>query len=59
MYRFRTSQSSARPVKALEEHRRIILAIEQGDEEFAEMLMRRHISTARKNIEQQVLAEEA
>lgn len=58
MYRFRTSQSTARPVKALAEHRHIILAIEQGDEEFAEMLMRRHISTARKIIEQQVLAEE-
>jgi len=59
MYRFRTSQSRSCPVKALAEHRHTILAIEQGDEEFTEMLMRRHISMARKIIEQQVLAEEA
>ena len=57
MYRFRSSRISSRPEKALSEHRQICSAIEQGDEELAELLMRRHISTAQKNIEQQFEAE--
>lgn len=51
MYRYRSSQSPERPHTALTEHRSILAAIEQRDGEFAEMLMRRHISTARKAIE--------
>ncbi|MFQ5659791.1 MAG: GntR family transcriptional regulator [Gammaproteobacteria bacterium] len=58
MYRYRSSQTSERPHMALQEHRHIIQAIKRHDEEFAEILMRRHISTARKNIEQQLLIEE-
>ena len=57
MYRFRSSQISSRPERALAEHRHICLAIEQGDEELAELLMRRHISTAQKHIEQQFQAQ--
>jgi DNA-binding GntR family transcriptional regulator len=58
MYRFRSSQISSRPHKALAEHRHICMAIEQRDEQLAEILMRRHISTAQKHIEQEFLTEE-
>ena len=51
MYRYRSSQSPQRPVTALTEHRNIVTAIEQRDGELAEILMRRHISSARKSIE--------
>ncbi len=51
MYRYQFSVSSSRPKRALKEHRQIIDAIEARDPELAEMLMRRHISNARKNIE--------
>lgn len=51
MYRYQFSVSSSRPKRALKEHRQIIDAIESRDEELAEMLMRRHISAARRNIE--------
>lgn len=51
MYRYKFSVSSSRPKRALKEHRQIIDAIESRDPELAEMLMRRHIGAARKNIE--------
>lgn len=51
MYRYQFSTASNRPRKALAEHRRIVEAIEARDGEMAEMLMRRHISRARENIE--------
>ncbi len=57
MYRFRSSQILSRPNTALSEHRYICSAIEQGDEELAEILMRRHISTAQKHIEQRFQTE--
>ena len=53
MYRYQFSSVSNRPQKALNEHRRIVEAIEARDGEMAELLMRRHISSARKNIEKQ------
>jgi DNA-binding GntR family transcriptional regulator len=56
MYRFRSSQILSRPHTALAEHRHICSAIEHRDGELAEMLMRRHISTAQKHIEQQFLS---
>lgn len=36
--------------RALEEHRRILVAIEEGDPEFAELLMRKHIVAAREGL---------
>ncbi|GGO85468.1 transcriptional regulator [Marinobacterium nitratireducens] len=51
MYRYQFSVSSSRPKRALKEHRQIIDAIDARDPELAEMLMRRHISAARRNIE--------
>lgn len=51
MYRYRLSMMSGRPAQALKEHSHIVEAIEARDGELAEMLMRRHISAARKNIQ--------
>lgn len=52
LYRYRFSDTKGRPKKAFSEHRQIIDAIENKDGELAELLMRRHISRARINIEQ-------
>ena len=57
MYRYQFSLSSSRPVRALAEHRHIVDAIQHRDGELAEMLMRRHISAARQNIEQKLRAQ--
>jgi DNA-binding GntR family transcriptional regulator len=51
MYRYQFSVSSSRPKRALKEHRQIVDAIDARDPELAELLMRRHISAARRNIE--------
>ncbi|WP_286237798.1 GntR family transcriptional regulator [Neptuniibacter halophilus] len=56
MYRYQFSVSSSRPKRALKEHRQIIDAIESRDPELAEMLMRRHIGSARQNIEDKLNA---
>ncbi len=52
LYRYRFSDTKGRPKKAFTEHQQIIDAIENKDGELAELLMRRHISRARINIEQ-------
>lgn len=57
MYRYRSSRIAWRPQQALTEHRLILNAIRNRDGEYAEILMRRHISTACKNIEQEYPAE--
>ncbi|MFW1678197.1 GntR family transcriptional regulator [Pontibacter sp. JAM-7] len=54
MYRYQFSVSSSRPQRALKEHHQILDAIAARDPELAEMLMRRHIGAARKNIEQKL-----
>lgn len=51
LYRYQFSVTEGRPQKAFGEHHRIIEAIESRDAEMAEILMRRHISSARQNIE--------
>jgi len=50
MGRHQSGQTPERPARALSQHRLIVTAIEQRDEELAELLMRRHISSARKII---------
>ena len=57
MYRYQSPRSQSRPIEALEEHKFILQAIQNRDEELAEMLMRRHISGSRRLIEQQLEAE--
>ncbi|MEK6788008.1 MAG: GntR family transcriptional regulator [Pseudomonadota bacterium] len=54
IYRGQFSVTEGRPAKALDEHRRIVEAIAARDGELAEFLMRRHIATARANIEARV-----
>ena len=51
MYRYQFSLYANRPRKAFAEHQHIVEAIEARDGDLAEMLMRRHISAARRNIE--------
>ncbi len=50
LYRTQFSAKGARPQRAFVEHHRIVDAIEAGDEELAEMLMRRHITASRKSV---------
>ena len=47
LYRVQTSSSPSRPVQAFKEHHQIVDAIESHDGELAELLMRRHISSAK------------
>lgn len=53
MSRYHYSSQDKRPRQALTEHRQIVTAIRERDPELAEMLMRRHISRARRHMEQQ------
>lgn len=57
MYRYQFSLSSSRPILALREHHQILDAIEARDPELAEMLMRRHISASKRNVEEKLKAE--
>tara|TARA_Y100000748_G_scaffold156822_1_gene131278 strand:+ start:22243 stop:22950 length:708 start_codon:yes stop_codon:yes gene_type:complete len=54
MYRYRFSTTPKRPKQAFAEHHNIIQAIADRDGELAEMLMRRHISASRRNIERRL-----
>ena len=58
MYRYQSPRGQSRPKEALNEHKYILQAIRNRDEELAEMLMRRHISGSRRLIEQQILLAE-
>ncbi|UAW97047.1 GntR family transcriptional regulator [Halopseudomonas nanhaiensis] len=58
MYRYRFSSTPKRPQQAFAEHHRIIEAIADRDGELAEMLMRRHISASRRNIERRLLEQD-
>lgn len=55
MYRYQSPRAQSRPTEALGEHKFILQAIKNRDEELAEMLMRRHISGSRTLIEQHIL----
>lgn len=56
MYRYQFGMPSPRAKRAFSEHSQIIDAIEDGDGELAEILMRRHIRASRQNIEQRLRA---
>lgn len=55
MYRYQSAQISSRPQQALADHRHIVEALKQRDADLAEILMRRHISAARRSIEEHYL----
>lgn len=50
LYRTQFSASGSRPQRAFVEHHRIVDAIEAGDAELAELLMRRHVGASRANV---------
>ncbi|MDN3610110.1 GntR family transcriptional regulator [Vibrio ostreicida] len=58
MYRYQSPRAHSRPKEALSEHKFILQAIKNRDEELAEMLMRRHISGSRQLIERQIFLTE-
>ncbi|WP_394202272.1 GntR family transcriptional regulator [Shewanella waksmanii] len=51
MYRVQLGMAGPRVTTAFDEHRNIVNAISNRDEELAEMLMRRHIMYSKNNIE--------
>tara|TARA_B110000858_G_scaffold197668_1_gene260197 strand:+ start:21849 stop:22517 length:669 start_codon:yes stop_codon:yes gene_type:complete len=54
LYRVQTSSTPSRPVQAFKEHHQIVDAIESGDGELAELLMRRHIASAKETLMQKL-----
>lgn len=54
MYRVQTSQFRERPEQALSEHQQIFYALRKRDGELAALLMRRHISAARRSLEEKL-----
>ncbi len=50
LYRVQTSSGPARPKQAFKEHHQIVDAIQNQDAELAELLMKRHISGAKKTL---------
>ena len=50
LYRVQTSSQPSRPAQAFREHHRIVDAIEERDAMFAELLMRRHIASAKATL---------
>jgi DNA-binding GntR family transcriptional regulator len=52
-----SSSSPSRPVQAFKEHHQIVDAIENGDGELAELLMRRHIASAKETLMQKMKSE--
>lgn len=55
MFRYQSPRAITDPQDALREHQNILRAISEGDEELAEMLMRRHISSSRRFIERDLI----
>ncbi|QLE85855.1 MULTISPECIES: GntR family transcriptional regulator [Shewanella] len=54
MYRVQLGMAGPRVTTAFDEHRHIVQAISNRDEELAEMLMRRHILYSKNNIEKKL-----
>ena len=50
LYRVQTSSGPSRPEQAFKEHHQIVDALENKDEELAELLMKRHIAGAKKTL---------
>lgn len=55
MYRVQLGMEGPRVTTAFDEHKHIVRAIADRDPELAEMLMRRHITYSKKNIENKLL----
>lgn len=57
MYRVQLGMAGPRVTTAFDEHKHIVQAISNRDPELAEMLMRRHITYSRNNIERKLADE--
>jgi DNA-binding GntR family transcriptional regulator len=55
LYRCQTSTQPSRPEQAFNEHHQIVNALEKGDGELAEFLMKRHIGQARETLLKQLI----
>ncbi len=55
MYRVQLGMAGPRGTTAFDEHKHVVQAIANRDEELAEMLMRRHILYSKNNIERKLL----
>jgi len=58
MYRVQLGMAGPRVTTAFEEHKHVVQAISNRDEELAEILMRRHIAYSKNNIEQKLLSQD-
>jgi len=56
MYRVQLGMAGPRVTTAFDEHKHIVQAISNRDEELAEMLMRRHILYSKNNIENKLIS---
>lgn len=56
MYRVQLGMAGPRVTTAFDEHKHIVQAISNRDEELAEMLMRRHIMYSKNNIEKKLVS---
>ncbi|MBC3767176.1 GntR family transcriptional regulator [Neptunicella marina] len=59
MYRVQLGMAGPRVTTAFDEHKHIVQAISNRDEELAEMLMRRHILYSKNNIARKLAADNA
>jgi DNA-binding GntR family transcriptional regulator len=59
MYRVQLGMAGPRVSTAFDEHKNIVAAIANRDEELAEILMRRHITYSKNNIETKLNSKEA
>lgn len=58
VYRYKSSTKPGRAHEALDEHRRIVAALERRDAAAAEKAMRQHLRNARLYVEEQLAAEQ-
>lgn len=56
MYRVQLGMAGPRVTTAFDEHKHVLQAISNRDEELAELLMRRHILYSKNNIEQKLVS---
>src|SRR3546814_3758327 len=59
LYRQRLSTRPGRPAQALQEHRRVLAALEARDRDAAEAAMRAHLQSSRASLEDSMAAGEA
>ncbi|MCG6965772.1 MAG: GntR family transcriptional regulator [Chromatiaceae bacterium] len=58
LYRYQFGMPSKRGPRAFVEHEHIVDAIERGDAEMAELMMRAHVRASRENVERQLAERE-